>query len=72
MTSDADAGVDTERVMNLTFLVTLAVGVPAVVVLSLFVELDGWGEIGTFVVQTGAAIWFLTAIALYARERFWA
>jgi hypothetical protein len=68
--SDVDAGVDTEYVMNLTFVLTLVVGVPLVVVLSLFVELDGWGEIGTFVVQVGAAIWFLTAIAIYARERF--
>jgi len=62
-------GVDTEHVMNLTFVVTLLLGVPAVVVLSLFVPLDGWGEILGFVVRVGAAIWFLTAAGLYVRER---
>jgi hypothetical protein len=70
---DADAesvdGVDTEHVMNLTFVLTLLLGVPAVVVLSLFVPLDGWNEILAFVVRVGAAIWFLTAVTLYVRER---
>jgi len=62
-------GVDTEHVMNLTFVLTLLVGVPTVVVLSLVVPLDGWGEILGFVVRVGAGIWFLTAVALYVRER---
>ncbi|NHN40984.1 hypothetical protein G9C85_04945 [Halorubellus sp. JP-L1] len=62
-------GVDTEHVMNLTFVLTLLFGVPTVVVLSLFVPLDGWGEIIGFVVRVGAAIWFLTAVGLYVRER---
>jgi hypothetical protein len=70
---DADAeaveGVDTEHVMNLTFVLTLFIGVPAVVVLSLFVPLEGWNEIIMFVVRVGAAIWFLTAVTLYVRER---
>nr|WP_227134563.1 DUF5822 domain-containing protein [Halorubellus salinus] len=55
--------------MNLTFVLTLLLGVPTVVVLSLFVPLDGWGEILSFVVRVGAGIWFLTAVALYVRER---
>jgi len=67
--ADAESGVDTEHVMNLTFVLTLLFGVPAVVVLSLFVPLDGWGEIIGFVVRVGAAIWFLTAVTLYVRER---
>jgi len=74
--TDADAateesveGVDTEHVMNLTFVLTLFLGVPTVVVLSLFVPLDGWNEIISFVVRVGAAIWFLTAVTLYVRER---
>jgi hypothetical protein len=62
-------GVDTEHVMNLTFVLTLVLGVPTVVVLSLFVPLDGWNEIISFVVRIGAAIWFLTAVTLYVRER---
>lgn len=62
-------GVDTEHVMNLTFVLTLLFGVPTVVVLSLFVPLDGWGEIISFVVRVGAGIWFVTAVALYVRER---
>ena len=73
--TDADAesasveGVDTEHVMNLTFVLTLFLGVPTVVVLSLFVPLDGWNEIISFVVRVGATIWFLTAVTLYVRER---
>lgn len=66
---DETAGVDTEHVMNLTFVLTLLFGVPTVVVLSLFVPLDGWNEIISFVVRVGAGIWFLTAVALYVRER---
>lgn len=67
--SESVEGVDTEHVMNLTFVLTLLVGVPTVVVLSLFVPLDGWNEILGFVVRVGAGIWFLTAVTLYVRER---
>ena len=67
--SESVEGVDTEHVMNLTFVLTLFLGVPTVVVLSLFVPLDGWNEIISFVVRVGAAIWFLTAVTLYVRER---
>lgn len=66
---DSASGVDTEHVMNLTFVLTLLFGVPVVVILSLFVPLEGWDEIVMFVVQVGAAIWFLTAVTLYVRER---
>ena len=68
-TEESVEGVDTEHVMNLTFVLTLLLGVPMVVVLSLFVPLDGWNEIISFVVRVGAGIWFLTAVALYVRER---
>jgi hypothetical protein len=67
---DASDGVDTEHVMNLTFVLTLLFGVPTVVVLSLFVPLNGWNEIIGFVVRVGAGIWFLTAVGLYVRERW--
>ena len=62
-------GVDYGRVMQLTFIGTILVGVPIVALLSLSVELPTWGERATFAVRVGAVVWILTAVSMYAVER---
>lgn len=62
-------GVDYGRVMQLTFVLTVAVGAPLVAVLSLGVDLPTWTERATFAVRVGAVVWILTALAVYAVER---
>lgn len=63
-TTDPD-GVDTTWVMQVTFVVTLAVGVPLVAALSLTVELQTWYDRAEFAVRVGAFVWFVTAISVY-------
>jgi transcriptional regulator of nitric oxide reductase len=63
-------GVDYGRVMQLTFVVTILAGVPLVTVLSLSVELSTWTERAMFAVRVGAVVWVLTALAVYAIERY--
>lgn len=63
-------GVDTTWVMQVTFVLTLVVGVPLVVVLSLGVDLPTWGDKAEFAVRVGALVWFLTAVAVYAYARW--
>ena len=58
-------GVDTTWVMQVTFIVTLAVGVPLVAALSLAVELPTWYDRAEFAVRVGAFVWFVTAISVY-------
>ena len=62
-------GIDYGWVMQVTFLATLAVGVPVVAALSTLVELATWADRATFAIQVGAAIWFVTAIAVYGYAR---
>jgi hypothetical protein len=62
-------GVDYGRVMQLTFVVTILVGVPVVAVLSLSADLPTWGERATFAVRVGAVVWILVAVSMYAVER---
>ncbi len=64
------AGVDYGWVMQVTFVVTVAVGAPLVAALSLTQTLPTWGERVAFAVRVGAPVWFLTAVSvfLYARR----
>jgi len=64
-------GVDYGWVMQVTFVVTVLVGAPAVAVLSLTRPLPAWGVRVTFAVQVGALVWFVVAVCvyLYARRR---
>lgn len=62
-------GVDYGWVMQVTFVTTLILGVPIVAGLSTFVELSSWADRATFAVQVGAAVWFVTAIAVFAYAR---
>jgi len=68
-TGEPEEGVDTTRVMQLTFLTTLAVGVPLVVALSVLVTLPTWEARAEFAVRVGALIWLVTGLGFYVRER---
>lgn len=63
-------GVDFGRVMQLTFIATILLGAPLVAVLSLNADLSSWGARAGFAVRVGALVWFVTAIGVYARERY--
>ena len=67
----ADDSVEFGWVMEVTFVVTVLVGTPLVIFSSLFVELDGWTARLVYATTIAAAVWFVTAIAVYlvARRR---
>jgi hypothetical protein len=58
-------GVDYGWVMQTTFVLTIVVGAPAVVVLSLFYTLPTWPSRVSFAVRVGAVVWLVTALATY-------
>ena len=62
-------GVDYGRVMQITFVATIVLGAPLVAVLSTSAELPTWGARAGFAVRVGAAVWLVTALAVYAIER---
>lgn len=59
-------GVDYGWVLQVTFVLTILVGAPAVALLSSGVELATWGDRAAFAIRVGAPIWFVTAIAVFA------
>lgn len=68
-TTDPD-GVDHTWVMQVTFVVTLAVGVPLIVGLSTRANLQTWGARAGFAVRVGALVWLLTALFVYGYARW--
>ncbi|MFB6185957.1 MAG: DUF5822 domain-containing protein [Halobacteriaceae archaeon] len=58
-------GIDFGWVMQMTFLLTILFGVPAIALLSVFVRLPTWTSRAIFAVQTGSAVWFVTAVIVY-------
>jgi hypothetical protein len=67
-TSDPE-GVDYGRVMQLTFVYTIVVGVPLVVLVSIPFSLPTWGDRAEFAIRVGALVWFATSIAVYLLDR---
>lgn len=63
-------GIDYGWVMQMTFIITILLGVPFIALLSISVSLPTWTDRATFVVQVGAPIWFLTAISVYFYARW--
>ncbi|AHF99916.1 peptidoglycan-binding protein [Halostagnicola larsenii XH-48] len=59
-------GVDFGWVMQVTFVLTIAVGAPIVAVLSTTVDLASWGARAEFAVRVGAVIWIVTALSVFA------
>lgn len=64
-------GIDYGWVMQVTFVVTIVVGAPAVAALSLTTSLPTWGARVSFALRVGAVVWFLVAVSvfLYARRQ---
>lgn len=62
-------GVDYTWVMQVTFVVALAVGVPVVVVASLGRDLPTWTDKALFAVRAGAVVWLFVGVAVYAYAR---
>ena len=63
-------GIDYGWVMQMTFLLTIILGVPLVAVLSTLVSLPTWPDRAMFAVQVGAPVWFLTAVSLFLYARW--
>lgn len=62
-------GVDYGWVMQMTFVVTIAVGAPIVALLSIPVSLPTWMDKALFAVRVGAVVWILTALSMYLYAR---
>jgi hypothetical protein len=62
-------GVDFGWVMQVTFVVTIVLGVPLVAGLSLIVDLPTWGSRAAFAIRVGAVVWLVTAIGAYGYAR---
>ena len=63
-------GIDYGWVMQVTFVVTVAVGAPLVAALSLSRGLPTWGQRVSFAVRVGALVWFGTAVCVYLYARW--
>ena len=64
-------GVDYAWVMQVTFVITILVGVPVVAFLGMGTPLPTWRARAAFAIRIGAVVWFVTAVGvfLYARRR---
>lgn len=63
-------GVDFGWVMQVTFVTTILVGSPIVVLASVGATLQTWTARAMFAVRVGALIWFLTAVCVYLYARY--
>jgi len=63
-------GVDFGWVMQVTFVATILVGSPLVVLASTAVTLQSWTARAMFAVRVGALVWFLTAVCVYLYARY--
>ena len=63
-------GVDFGWVMQVTFVATILVGSPLVVLASTAVTLSTWTARAVFAVRVGALVWFLTAVCVYLYARY--
>ena len=62
-------GVDYGWVMQITFVLTIAVGAPVVALLSIGTPLDSWNARVSFAIRVGAVVWVLVALAVYGYAR---
>lgn len=65
----APEGVDHAWVMQTTFVLTILVGAPVVTLLSTTTHLPTWADRAEFAIRVGAAIWFVTAAAVFVYAR---
>lgn len=66
----AGAGVDYRWVMEVTFVLTIAVGAPVVAALSLFATFTSLESLAEFAIRVGAAVWFVTGLSVFLYARF--
>lgn len=59
------APVDYQWVLEMTFIVTVVVGVPIIALTSLLVDLPTWTARVTYATSVAAAVWLLTAVVLF-------
>ncbi|WP_338729333.1 DUF5822 domain-containing protein [Haladaptatus sp. DJG-WS-42] len=62
-------GIDYTWVMQVTFVLTIAIGAPVVTLLSIPYTLPTWGARASFAIRVGAIIWLLTALSVYTYAR---
>ncbi len=62
-------GIDYAWVMQVTFIMTIVVGVPVVTLASTQATLPTWTDRARFAVGIGAAIWFIIALTAFAFAR---
>lgn len=63
------SGIDYTWVMQVTFLLTLLVGVPIVAFGGAFVTLPTWQSRAEFAIRVGAVVWLVTASSVYVYAR---
>lgn len=68
-TGMTDTEVDFGWVLEVTFVVTVVIGVPVVAVGSLVYRLDTWWDRVTFAIPVAALVWLTTAVAVYGMAR---
>ncbi|WP_226041827.1 DUF5822 domain-containing protein [Natrinema sp. DC36] len=59
-------GVDYGWVMQTTFVATILVGAPVVVLLSTAAPLPTWADRVEFAIRVGAPVWLVTSIVVFA------
>lgn len=69
VTRTESEGIDYGWVMQVTFITSIVVGVPAVTLLSTFATLETWPERAQFAAGIGAVIWFIVAVSVYFYAR---
>ncbi|MFP4627341.1 MAG: DUF5822 domain-containing protein [Natronomonas sp.] len=64
-------GIDYGWVMQVTFVLSILVGAPVVVVLSIPFDLPSWSQRVNFTIRVGAIVWFAIGLSvfLYARRK---
>jgi hypothetical protein len=62
-------GVDYGWVMQITFVLTIAVGAPVVALLSIGTPLDSWNARVSFAIRVGAVVWVLVTVVVYGYAR---
>ncbi|WP_050049356.1 DUF5822 domain-containing protein [Halanaeroarchaeum sulfurireducens] len=67
--STEPTGVDYGWVLQVTFVLSIVVGAPLVVVFALWADLPTWSDRLAFAVRVGAFVWLVVSIAVFAYAR---
>lgn len=61
-------GIDYGWVMQVTFVLTIAIGAPIVAIASTQATLPTWGDRAQFSIGIGAVVWFVVALGVFMYE----